>query len=170
MFLQTTSMKKLFGLLVEMIVGRTMPEVIGQQRFDFVEPYVRRAISGGENRSRLKVHLRYPRARYITLKRIFYLTLMNKIASLGSLLLVSILPIESVPKRPSRNGPRFLEALLDSSHEGILVVDSEGKKLLQNSRMSAVWNIPQEIADDLDDARQVSFVADRTMRPSRVCR
>ncbi len=61
----------------------------------------------------------------------------------------------------------FLEAQVDSSMDGILVVDSEGKKILQNQRMNALWKIPPNIAENKDDALQVEFVIKRTKDPVR---
>ena len=40
----------------------------------------------------------------------------------------------------------FLEAQVDSALDGILVVDNQGKKILQNQRMNDVWKIPREVA------------------------
>jgi diguanylate cyclase (GGDEF)-like protein/PAS domain S-box-containing protein len=59
----------------------------------------------------------------------------------------------------------FLEALLDCSPDGILVVGKDGKKLLQNRRLAEIWGIPQEIADQPDDARQLAFVRSRLRNP-----
>jgi PAS domain S-box-containing protein len=66
-----------------------------------------------------------------------------------------------------RQRTAFFEAQVDSDLDGILVVDSEGKKILQNQRMSDLWKIPPEIADDPDDAKQIQFVASRTRNPRR---
>jgi PAS domain-containing protein len=55
----------------------------------------------------------------------------------------------------------FFEALMDSSLDGILVVDSSGKKILQNRRMIELWKIPPHIADDPNDDAQVRFVSSR---------
>ncbi len=59
----------------------------------------------------------------------------------------------------------FFEAQVDSDLDGILVVDSQGKKLLQNQRMSDLWKIPRAIMEDPDDAKQVQFVTSRTKHP-----
>jgi PAS domain S-box-containing protein len=61
----------------------------------------------------------------------------------------------------------FFEALVDSSLDGILVVDSDGKKILQNRRVVELWKIPPDIAQDRDDAKQVQFVAARTKNPQQ---
>ena len=56
----------------------------------------------------------------------------------------------------------FLEAQVDSTLDGILVVDDLGKKILQNQRMNELWKIPPEIAGNKDDSVQVKFITDRT--------
>ena len=61
----------------------------------------------------------------------------------------------------------FLEALVDSTPDRILVVDSQGKKILQNQRLSELWKIPQPIAEDLDDTKQVQFAISQTKHPQR---
>jgi PAS domain S-box-containing protein len=55
----------------------------------------------------------------------------------------------------------FLEAQVDSALDGILVVDSQGKKILQNQRMNELWKIPPQIAGQEDDAAQVQFVTNQ---------
>ena len=59
----------------------------------------------------------------------------------------------------------FFEALMDSSLDGILVVDSSGKKILQNRRMVELWKIPPDIAADPNDNAQVRYVTGRVKNP-----
>jgi signal transduction histidine kinase/CheY-like chemotaxis protein len=59
----------------------------------------------------------------------------------------------------------FLEAQVDSAPDGILVVDSRGKIILQNQHMCELWKIPPQIAEGKDDAAQVQYVAGRTKNP-----
>ena len=59
----------------------------------------------------------------------------------------------------------FFEAQVHSAIDGILVVDSEGKKLLQNRRVNELWKIPPPIADDPDDSKQFEFVLGRVRAP-----
>ncbi|MFZ0825803.1 MAG: PAS domain S-box protein [Verrucomicrobiia bacterium] len=61
----------------------------------------------------------------------------------------------------------FLEAQANSSIDGILVVDELGKKILQNQRMADLLKIPQPIADDKDDKKQLQWVADLTKTPGQ---
>ena len=41
----------------------------------------------------------------------------------------------------------FLEALVNTSFDGILVVDSGGKKIFQNQKTAKLWGIPQHVLD-----------------------
>jgi PAS domain S-box-containing protein len=52
----------------------------------------------------------------------------------------------------------FFEAQVDAALDGVLVVDSQGRRILQNQRMNDLMNIPQEIDEDPNDARQREFV------------
>ena len=58
-----------------------------------------------------------------------------------------------------------LEAQLESSVDGILVVDNHGKKVLQNRRMVEIWKIPPQIVADKDEAAQLAFVTHHTKNP-----
>jgi signal transduction histidine kinase/DNA-binding response OmpR family regulator len=59
----------------------------------------------------------------------------------------------------------FLEAQVDSALDGILVVDSQGRKILQNQRLNELWKIPPQIAENKDDATQISFIAGQLKHP-----
>jgi PAS domain S-box-containing protein len=61
----------------------------------------------------------------------------------------------------------FLEALVETSIDGILVVDDQGKKILQNQRMTDLMNIPRHIAEDKDDEIQRRWVAQATLDPAK---
>jgi signal transduction histidine kinase len=59
----------------------------------------------------------------------------------------------------------LLEAQLDSSIDGILVVDSLGKRILQNRRLNELWKFPRDVLDDPNDSAQTSFAANQTRNP-----
>ena len=62
----------------------------------------------------------------------------------------------------------FLEAQVNSSIDGIFVVDEQGKKLLQNQRMTDLWKIPRHIADEKDDAAQIQYITSRAINPDEI--
>ena len=59
----------------------------------------------------------------------------------------------------------FLEAQVHSSLDGILVIDQQGKKILQNQRTLDLFKIPPRIADDQDDEKQLRWVMSMTKNP-----
>ena len=59
------------------------------------------------------------------------------------------------------------EAQLESTLDGILVVDHQGRKILQNHHMIDLWKIPPEIANDTDDSAQVRYVTGLTKEPAK---
>jgi PAS domain S-box-containing protein len=56
-----------------------------------------------------------------------------------------------------RRRTAFLEALVESSIDSVLVIDSNGKKILQNQRMIEMLNIPPSVLDDVD--HQLEWIA-----------
>jgi two-component system cell cycle sensor histidine kinase/response regulator CckA len=61
----------------------------------------------------------------------------------------------------------FLEAQVNSSIDGILVVDAAGKKILQNQRTTGLLKIPRHIAEDKDDEPQLRWVTNMTKNPGQ---
>ncbi|HEY0258187.1 MAG TPA: PAS domain S-box protein, partial [Candidatus Methylacidiphilales bacterium] len=60
----------------------------------------------------------------------------------------------------------LLEAQVNSSIDGIMVVDSQQQKIVQNQRVNDLWKIPREIADDPDAGPQLKWVMNMTRHPA----
>jgi len=61
----------------------------------------------------------------------------------------------------------FFEAQVESALDGILVVDSQDRKILQNQRMIEIMQIPKEISDDPSDTRQREYVSASIRNPEQ---
>lgn len=61
----------------------------------------------------------------------------------------------------------FLEAVVNSSADGVLVVDPQGRKIFQNRRTLELWKIAPEVAADPDGSRQVAHVMRMTKNPQQ---
>jgi PAS domain S-box-containing protein len=59
----------------------------------------------------------------------------------------------------------LLEAQLESSIDGILIVDSHGKKILQNRRSIEILKLPEDIAGNIDDSFQLQYFMKMTKNP-----
>jgi PAS domain S-box-containing protein len=60
----------------------------------------------------------------------------------------------------------FLEAQVDSSPDGILVVDSQGRKILQNQRLIDLFRVPESIVADADDSKLREYVTGQAKNPA----
>ncbi len=61
----------------------------------------------------------------------------------------------------------FLEAQVNSSPDGIVVVDSQRQIILQNRRLKEMWNAPQHVREDKDARKQLKWVTGMTKDPAR---
>lgn len=59
----------------------------------------------------------------------------------------------------------LLEATLESTADGILVVDDEGRVLYANRRFADMWRIPDELLATRDDRRLLEFVLSQLADP-----
>jgi len=59
----------------------------------------------------------------------------------------------------------FLEAQVNSTLDGLLVVDAQGRKILQNQRLTDLFKMPQHIADSQDDKEQLQWVTGMIVDP-----
>ncbi|MDI1313011.1 PAS domain S-box protein [Prosthecobacter sp.] len=59
----------------------------------------------------------------------------------------------------------FLEAQVRASIDGIIVVDQQGRQILQNQRLVEIFQIPQPIADNNDDESQLQWVMSMVSSP-----
>ena len=59
----------------------------------------------------------------------------------------------------------MLRATIESTADGILVVDNDGQTTLANHRFAEMWRIPQEVVETRSDDRLLAFVLDQLQDP-----
>jgi len=59
----------------------------------------------------------------------------------------------------------LLQATLDSTTDGILVVDVDGKMVSFNQKFVEMWHVPESIIESRDDSQALSFVLDQLNDP-----
>jgi diguanylate cyclase (GGDEF)-like protein/PAS domain S-box-containing protein len=59
----------------------------------------------------------------------------------------------------------LLRATLESTADGILVVDNSGQITSYNRKFAELWRIPKDIIDSRDDNRALSYVLDQLIEP-----
>ncbi len=90
-------------------------------------------------------------------------------ASIGALILILAGVFASrwavFLRRRTRTLEGIIEAALESTADGILVVDRLGKILASNPRFAEVWNIPERILASRDDHQAIAYVLDQLKDP-----
>ncbi len=69
-------------------------------------------------------------------------------------------------ERQLRSALSLLEATLDSTADGILVVDGENNITSFNRRFVELWRIPDDVLESRDDSRALAFVLDQLADPA----
>ena len=65
----------------------------------------------------------------------------------------------------TRNAMSLLAATLESTADGLLVVDEQGRMTSFNSKFAQMWQVPPEILSARDDERALAFVLDQLADP-----
>ncbi len=73
--------------------------------------------------------------------------------------------VRTEAEQSMRRTASLLQATLDSTADGILVVDSDGKISAFNRRFVEMWEIPQEVIDSRDDDQALAFVLGQLSDP-----
>jgi two-component system, cell cycle sensor histidine kinase and response regulator CckA len=64
-----------------------------------------------------------------------------------------------------RESKTNLVGIIESTADGIMAVDNQGKVITSNSRFAQLWRIPQEILERGDDDTLLAFVLDQLVDP-----
>jgi PAS domain S-box-containing protein len=61
----------------------------------------------------------------------------------------------------------FLEAQLNSSTDGVMIIDEKGNRILQNKRVAEIWNIPEDVQLRTGSTQQLQFVMKMLNNPAQ---
>ncbi|MBI4418124.1 MAG: PAS domain S-box protein [Ignavibacteriales bacterium] len=104
--------------------------------------------------------------------RRWFLARINPIASPnGSYESVSMLARDITERRMNEENLKqtlsLLSATLDSTADGILVVDRNGRIISANKKFGSMWRLPAEIIDSRDDDKALAYVLDQLKNPEQ---
>ena len=60
-----------------------------------------------------------------------------------------------------------LQVIIESTADGILAIDGNGKVIKTNNRFAELWKIPQEVLNSGDDATLLNFVLEQLVSPKQ---
>ena len=78
---------------------------------------------------------------------------------------IGVLAEETESLNTIKEGYHLLQAILQSTSDGILAVNRDNEALFANERFAEMWKIPQEIMASKDDALLLQYVLDQLSDP-----
>jgi len=125
----------------------------------------RRAVGAQEKDLRVKYRIRHRdgSGRWLEDRRQLIYDEQGRFSRVDGLLLD--ITEEKATEDNLRKTVSLLNATLDSTADGILVVDAAGKIAIFNRKFLEMWRIPEEIVASQEDARAISFVLDQLKSP-----
>ena len=108
-----------------------------------------------------------PELTFWTIARYALIVVAPLLVILAGALLWSMSLNRQVARRTGelRRETALLEAQLNSTLDGILIVDENGKKIVQNQRAIDLWQTPQHIADSDDDEKDLQHAKELAVNP-----
>lgn len=160
-----TTNEKLLARPRDEILGRRAGDLLGEK---FAAPFVaafRRVLKTGQPET-----LEYEME--VQAGRRWFLARVSPIASEdGKSQSVCMLARDITERRIDeenlKNTLSLLTATLESTADGILVVDAEGKMVSYNEKFVHMWRIPQEVMESRDDNRALTSVLGQLKNPEQ---
>jgi signal transduction histidine kinase len=93
------------------------------------------------------------------------LQVLMGLLAVSTLILAATITEGEESERQTEASLSLLRGTLESTADGILVVDLGGKVMTSNHRFAEMWRIPQDLMDSGDDDRLIAFVLDQLVDP-----
>jgi PAS domain S-box-containing protein len=153
--------------------GKTTNEMIGKPVSDFVPERI--AVQFSRN---IKEVLRTGKGKSLEERaelggRVVYLsTSLNPVKDAKRNVVAVIGVVRDITERKQMDNElqdktAILEAQVNATIDGVLIVDKNGKKIVQNQRCIDLWRIPKHIVANNDDSQQIEFVKNRAKDPKK---
>jgi PAS domain S-box-containing protein len=142
-------------------------KVIHPEDLPAVKDRFRKAVAAKEKVVRVKYRIlrRDGAGRWLEDRRQMMYDAAGRLSHVDGLLLD--ITEEKAAEENLRNTVSLLNATLESTEDGILVVDTSGKIAIFNRKFQEMWRIPEEIVASRDDDRAISFVLGQLEFPER---
>src|SRR5207248_8810843 len=92
---------------------------------------------------------------------------LTAVVGLSMLIVAAVIREREVAEDELAQSLSVLQAALDSTADGILVVDTNGRIVRFNQQFVEMWSIPPEVAAARDDSVALAFVVDQLSKPER---
>ncbi|MPZ46918.1 MAG: PAS domain S-box protein [Betaproteobacteria bacterium] len=157
--------ERLYGWKEEELLGRYSPLVPGGQRTEADHDEVRRRIREGERTTSLEVQRerRDGALIYVTIARAPLYDAEGQVC--GRMVIASDITSRKKTEAELVRSLSLLQATLDATADGILLVDTEGRIVRYNARFTQMWCIPDDVLAAGEVAGALQFVMTQLKDP-----
>jgi len=159
----------------EQILGYTIDEIPNDLTADnnYIHPDDREIVVNDRNIDLLSGHLRFDREYRVRKKDGTYIIINDRgniiRDSYGTAIKLYGSMIDITERRESekrvQESETYLQGILESTDDGILAVDNNGKIIKSNNRFAELWNIPEELLRSGDDKALLVHVQNQILNP-----
>ncbi len=155
-----------YGTSQEQILGRTMADFCGVDLFEReIKPHLDRCLAGETVRYEVQVDFPTKDTRWMDMEYVPYQDEKGEVTGV-----ISHGRDITEHKRAAEARERsrsLLQATLESTADGILVVDQDGRWSGFNRRFVEMWNVPGQICDSGDDKAALDYVFPQLADPEK---
>ena len=148
------------GLTREMLIGKLTRDLFPSEFCEILEPRIRDAFSGKKETFEIRLGNQYFSETVLPFKN-----KTNEIVAVFGV--INNITQRKKAEEKLKENAALLLAQLNSTIDGVLVIDSNNKRLLLNQRFIELVNPPQDIQDNDDDTLLLQYVVGLTKCPGK---
>ncbi|HET9250674.1 MAG TPA: PAS domain S-box protein [Candidatus Eisenbacteria bacterium] len=159
------AMAEILGVPADQIVGRSFRDFLDAGNRDAAEGAFQKGLGGQP--VRLETTFRRPDGGEVRMLVSTHPILDANGAFVEGFGIIRDITARHRVERERQHAISLLEAAFESTADGLLIVDLEGKIVRFNERFARMWEIPAEVLHARDDARALEFVLAQLAEPEQ---
>ena len=159
------AMAEMLGLPAEHIVGRSFRDFLDAESRDAAEGAFRKGVEGQP--VQFETTFRRPDGGEVRMLVSTHPILDAKGTFVEGFGILRDITARHRTERERQHAISLLEAAFESTADGLLIVDRDGKIVRFNERFARMWELPAEVLQPRDDARAIEFVLSQLAEPEQ---
>ncbi len=160
---------------VSKILGYEISDVIDQRALNFIHPHDKKIMTkmlinasrnSGVVYSLGQVRIKHTNGQWVSFEGMF-VDMSNEPSIRGIVVNCRDITKRLEAENRLQEEEQFLSSIIDSTQDGILVVNTQGKVIHTNIRFAEMWRIPEELIMSGNDSKLIAHVIDQLVDPEK---